>query len=167
AGRSPMMSTGPILILGAGAAGLAAARDLSRAGREVIVVEARDRVGGRVFTHRDQEAPVPIELGAEFVHGKPPELWQLARAANLDLYQVSERRGYFEAGKLSKSRDFWKKIEGLTDKMKSSAADQSLKQFLDLLPDDEDTRRAKAMVTRYVEGFHAANIDRIGIRGLV
>ena len=62
------------IIIGAGAAGLAAARDLSRAGHEVIVLEARDRMGGRVYTHRDPESPVPIELGAEFVHGKSPAL---------------------------------------------------------------------------------------------
>ena len=161
------MNSQTVLVIGAGAAGLAAARDLSKAGREVIVLEARGRIGGRVFTHRDPHQPVPIEYGAEFIHGKSPELWQLARAANLELYEVSKRHWYFEGGELSKSREFWKKIERLLDKMKSSPVDQSLKEFLDQLPDDEETRRAKAMVTRYVEGFHAASIERIGIRGLV
>jgi monoamine oxidase len=154
-------------VIGAGAAGLAAARDLCKAGREVIVIEARGRIGGRVFTHRDPHQPVPIEYGAEFIHGKSPELWQLAHAANLELYEVSERHWYFEDGELSKSREFWKNIESLIDKMKSSPVDQSLKKFLDELPEDEGTRRAKAMVTRYVEGFHAASIDQVGIRGLV
>src|ERR1041384_6304116 len=42
-----------VLVIGAGAAGLAAARDLSKAGREVIVLEARGRIGGRVFTHTE------------------------------------------------------------------------------------------------------------------
>jgi len=154
-------------VIGAGAAGLAAARDLGKAGREVIVLEARGRIGGRVFTHRDPHHPVPIEYGAEFIHGKSPELWQLARAANLELYEVRERHWYFEDGELSKSREFWKNIKRLLDKMKASHVDQSLKEFLDQLPDDEETRRAKAIVTRYVEGFHAASIERIGIRGLV
>ena len=161
------MSSQTIIVIGAGAAGLAAARDLSKAGRHVIVVEARDRIGGRVFTHKDPHQPVPIEYGAEFIHGKSPELWQLAHAVNLDLYEVSERHWYFEDGELSKSREFWKNIESLIDKMKSLPVDQSLKEFLDQLPDDEEMRRAKAMVTRYVEGFHAASIERIGIRGLV
>jgi monoamine oxidase len=156
-----------VLVIGAGAAGLAAARDLSKAGRDVIVVEARERIGGRVFTHRDPHQPVPIEYGAEFIHGKSPELWHLARAAHLELYEVSERHWYFEDGELSKSREFWKNIESLTDKMKSPHVDESLREFLDQLPNDEETRRAKAMVTRYVEGFHAASIERIGIRGLV
>lgn len=161
------VSSAAVLIIGAGAAGLAAARALSRAGRSVVIIEGRNRVGGRVFTQRDPESPVPIELGAEFVHGKSLELCQGARAANLQLYEVSERHWYFENGKLSRSRDYWKKIESVMDQMRSSPVDQSLKQFLDSLPNDEETQRAKTMLARYVEGFHAANIEHAGIQGLV
>jgi monoamine oxidase len=161
------MSSGSVLIIGAGAAGLAAARDLSRAGHEVIVIEARDRIGGRILTRTDPRFPVPIELGAEFIHGKSPELWQLARSANLQSYEVSERHWYFEGDKFSGSGDFWKSIEKLMDQMKAREADESLRQFLDRFADDEETRRAKAMLKRYVEGFHAASIDRIGIHGLI
>ena len=155
------------IVIGAGAAGLAAARELTRAGHDVVVLEARDRVGGRVLSHSDPRFPVPIELGAEFVHGKPPILCELARAANLETYEVSERHWYFEDDQVSRSGEFWKQVEGLMDKLKKTESDQSLKQFLESLPDDEDTRRAKSMVTRYVEGFHAASVERIGIRGLV
>jgi monoamine oxidase len=161
------VNSAPIIIVGAGAAGLAAARELARAGREVIVLEARDRIGGRVFTHKDAYIPVPVELGAEFVHGRSPELWQIATAANLKLYETSERHWYFQNDKVSKSGEFWRTIERLSSDMESSNHDRSLKEFLDTLPDDEDTRRAKSILVRYVEGFHAANIERIGIRGLV
>jgi monoamine oxidase len=109
---------------------------------------------------------VPIELGAEFVHGRSPELWKMATAANLQLYEVSERHWYFEKGKVSKSGEFWHTIESLMSDMKSPDHDQSLKDYLDVLPDDEKNQRAKSMLVRYVEGFHAANIERIGIRGL-
>ena len=156
-----------VLIIGAGAAGLAAARDLSGAGRKVTVLEARDRIGGRIFTYKDPSEPIHIELGAEFVHGKSPELWHIAQKAHLELYQVSERHWYLENGKLTKSDDLWTKIESLIDKMKSLDTDQSFKDFLSSLPDDEETRRAKAMAVRYVEGFHAANIERIGVKGLI
>ena len=69
----PMNAPFDIAIIGAGIAGLAAGRRLAGAGRRVAILEARDRVGGRIYTHR--AAPgIPIELGAEFVHGRPPAL---------------------------------------------------------------------------------------------
>lgn len=161
------MSRDSILIVGAGAAGLAAARDLSRAGREVIVVEARDRIGGRIFTLPKTNSPVPIELGAEFIHGRSPALWEIAKAAHLKILEVSEHHWYFDNGKLSKSRDFWRNVQGLMDQMKACDSDLSFRHFLDSLPATADMRRAKDMATRYVEGFHAAKIDRVGIHGLV
>ena len=64
-------------IIGAGAAGLTAARELLRAGMRVCCLEARDRVGGRICTVHDPQSPVPIELGTEFVHGRPAEILEL------------------------------------------------------------------------------------------
>lgn len=83
------MAHADVLIAGAGVAGLAAARDLCAAGREVIVVEARDRTGGRVYTRRDPAWPVPVELGAEFVHGRPREIWEVIEKAGLAACDVT------------------------------------------------------------------------------
>jgi monoamine oxidase len=63
-----------VLVIGAGAAGIAAARILHDAGVAVTVLEARPRIGGRVLTNRAL-APHPIELGAEFIHGKGALTW--------------------------------------------------------------------------------------------
>lgn len=71
-----------IIIIGAGAAGLAAARDLADAGQNVVVLEARDRIGGRV--HTDQQfAGFPVEFGAEFLHGDRIPTWEWVRALGL------------------------------------------------------------------------------------
>jgi monoamine oxidase len=66
-----------ILIIGAGAAGLIAARRLSAAGHAVTVLEASDRIGGRIHTIQPPGFVRPIEAGAEFMHGKLPVTMQL------------------------------------------------------------------------------------------
>src|ERR1700761_3325944 len=78
-----------ILILGAGMAGLTAARALAERGLHVTVLEARERVGGRVFTRQTDEG-VAVELGAEFIHGRAPELWALIDECEA---QTTERGG--------------------------------------------------------------------------
>jgi monoamine oxidase len=160
-------NTADVLIVGAGAAGLAAAQVLSEAGLRTIIVEARDRIGGRIFTHSEPATNVPIELGAEFIHGRPPELLELIASAKLPLEQTTRRHWFFEAGMLVKSGEFWAQVEQLMERMKGHHSDCSFKEYLDSLPDDETTRRAKAVAALYVEGFHAASLDRIGIKGLV
>ena len=67
-------------------AGLTAARTLAEAGRPIILLEASSRVGGRIHTIRDGDEI--IELGAEFIHGKPPELWDLIEEAGLETYEL-------------------------------------------------------------------------------
>ncbi len=72
--------TKSILVVGAGMAGLAAARSLAEAGWPVRLIEARDRIGGRVHTNRDWG--VPLEMGASWIHGsKDNPLNELAQRA--------------------------------------------------------------------------------------
>src|SRR5690348_2341533 len=90
------MSDSPdALVIGAGIAGLTAARELSKAGMKALVVEARDRVGGRIFT--DHSLGFPVELGAEFVHGRSPDLFEIVKTKRLDVVEV--------AGEMRRKRD--------------------------------------------------------------
>jgi len=152
--------------MGAGAAGLAAARDLSAARVAVNLIEARERVGGRVHTYHDSRI-VPTELGAEFVHGKHPQLLQIIEAAGAPFYDVTDRHWYFEDGVLSNSHDFWNKLTSLMNLMNPEEPDRSFQDFLDSLPNTEATASAKAVATRYVQGFHAGDVNRIGVHGLI
>ena len=87
-------------MVGAGAAGLAAARDLAEAGVAVVLLEARPRPGGRVDTRRDGRLGIPIEHGAEFVHGRPPVMTALARLAHARLREVDGRVLAWDRGRL-------------------------------------------------------------------
>src|ERR1041384_3351628 len=149
-----------VIIIGAGAAGLAAARELSAAQLKVIVLEARLRIGGRINTHFDQ---CPIELGAEFVHGKPPETFAIAERSGLKLQSVPNRHWHLHDGVLTKSGEFWSKVEDVTKDMSHyHGSDQDFDTFLDQY-NREDIR---SIATLYVEGFHAAPADRISVLGL-
>jgi monoamine oxidase len=69
-------------VIGAGMAGLAAAQTLQQTGHEVVILEAKARVGGR--TRTDYElSDVPVELGAEFIHGSKVLTWELVKQAGL------------------------------------------------------------------------------------
>ena len=89
-----------VLIIGAGAAGLAAARILSDAGRSAVILEARDRIGGRILTHRQPGSKIPVELGAEFVHGRPESTWNLIRRAGLLAVDLPFEHHRFRGGRL-------------------------------------------------------------------
>jgi len=155
-----------VLIIGAGAAGLFAARELCNAGVAVTILEARDRVGGRVRTERNPSCPLPIELGAEFVHGKSPELFRLIDAAGLTFCDVSGRHWFVENDRLNKFESLWDKINRIMDRLKRTPADITFQEFLSSLPNDNETCKLKARVSRYVQDFHAARLDRVGTKGL-
>ena len=78
-----------VIVIGAGAAGLTAAVRLGSAGLSTLVIEARDRIGGRMFTQRDSVSQAPVELGAEFIHGRPPEILEALKTNRVKITEVA------------------------------------------------------------------------------
>jgi monoamine oxidase len=151
-----------VVVVGAGMAGLTAARTLAEAGLKVLVVEAQDRIGGRIWTrHLGDEA---IELGAEFIHGRPPELWALIDEAGLETYERGGARVCFEDSSLNDCGDEMDDVFGPLEKLKDfSGPDMSFAEYLDREPTPMENR---SRIIGYVEGFNGADHREVSAASL-
>jgi monoamine oxidase len=155
---------GAVLVVGAGIAGLAAAERLAAAGRRVLVLEARDRLGGRIHTAHDPDLVVPVELGAEFVHGHPPELVALIHRLGLTVVKARERHQRGPGDAAPPLPDLQPTLATVLD-----GADQGPdRATADLLREHAAAARPGQLETaaRYLEGFHAADLSLLGTRSL-
>jgi monoamine oxidase len=146
------------IVVGGGAAGLAAAGELVGAGRSVLLLEGRSRLGGRIRTVRPPGWPLPVELGAEFVHWRSPEIFRIAREAGLLVVRLPSAHLYRQGGRLRHLPDIWKRFEALTRRMRASGPDRSVAEFLraqhSLSPLD------RKLFSSFVEGYDAAPVAR-------
>ncbi|MEO6933649.1 MAG: FAD-dependent oxidoreductase, partial [Chitinophagaceae bacterium] len=77
-----------IIIIGAGACGLMAARELGKAGKKVLILEARNRTGGRIHTLHNKKFSIPVDSGAEFIHGDLPLTKNLLTEAGINIREI-------------------------------------------------------------------------------
>lgn len=146
-----------VIVIGAGISGLAAARMLAAAGKSVLLLEARARVGGRILTEYPQRSKLPIELGAEFIHGRSPELRQLIKEAGLSTYELGGKLTCSENGSLSecsREEDF-----AILDELSENEPDTSFAQWI---AEKHLPAKTKQFAMDFVEGFNAADARRIG-----
>ena len=149
-----------VAVIGAGAAGLAAAAELSRRGRSVCVLEARDRIGGRILTRHEPDLPVPLELGAELVHGRPAATlqWLAERAA--PLIDVAQSHWLLRAGKLRQGDDLFTELRARLGKARPRR-DVPFAEFLEGPARRHLPPRIREFALMLVEGYDAADSTRV------
>jgi monoamine oxidase len=153
-----------VIILGAGMAGLVAARTLAERGLRVCVLEAKQRVGGRVMSQK-VDGGGTVELGAEFVHGRAPELWALigevgAKTVERDGSMLREQQGGGLVEDDPRDESMFEPLEQLED---FTGEDKTFADWLAASNVDENMRPA---LMAYVEGFNAADARRISVHSL-
>ncbi len=155
-----------IVVIGAGAAGLMAARELAAAGKQVTILEARDRCGGRIYPLPASEFGYPAEGGAEFIHGEAPVTHALLRDAGLALHTIEGQRWLVEGGVLSRrapedayNSELRAALLGLTE-------DMSVAEFLGRHFGGGKYDRLRQSIERMVEGYDAAEPERASVFAL-
>jgi monoamine oxidase len=148
-----------VAIVGAGAAGLSAARLLGRHGLTCVLLEGSGLIGGRLRTLRLPDWQMPIELGAEFVHGRPAPTLALGGGA-LELVHVPEQRVMVEQG-VRAMPDTWQRFADALEGARQAPDDESVEQYLQRARLSEELER---LVRLLVEGYHAAPLDDVSAR---
>jgi len=154
-----------VIVVGAGAAGLEAARQLRAHGRSVLVLEARDRIGGRVLTHHDPRIPLPLELGAEFIHGDAPITTALLNEAGLSSIDVSGAHGEAHRGTVRRVAEELS-VDRVLRRIDTHAQDETVAEFLAHRPGGRTLEKERGRTRRFIEGFHAADVTRISAQSI-
>ncbi|HEY4448733.1 MAG TPA: NAD(P)/FAD-dependent oxidoreductase [Steroidobacteraceae bacterium] len=161
------MPQSDVIVIGAGAAGLMAAAELIEAGRSVTVLEARDRIGGRIWTRREPGVAVPIELGAEFIHGHAPITQSLLERAGTAVIEAAGTHFGLAHGKLELRDAFFPPIrEAMQRSDALERRDMSFDEFLDRHLASVLTPAQRQYARMMAEGFDAADTSRASARAL-
>ncbi len=156
------MPASDTIVIGAGVAGLAAAGELARRGRRVLVLEARDRVGGRIHSLAPTGWPVPVELGAEFVHGDDRLLHESLRDLGLPPRPLDPNMWWHDRGLgLRRIVDFWERVADVAEHISPEAdKESSVARFL-RRPTAELPPFDRRLAARYLANFNAAPLTSL------
>lgn len=155
-----------VIVLGGGVSGLAAAGDLARAGLKVLLLEARERFGGRILTRRIRGWNRPVEVGAEFVHGGNEALWRLLSKARIPVRRLQERHWIRSEGAVERLAHADRMILQVTRLIRPAKAGRlSVEAYFRRYPAQVDAE-AWALTRGFVEGFEAAPLDAYSARSI-
>lgn len=149
---------GRVVVVGAGLAGLSAADELMRAGVEVVVLEARDRVGGRVWSQTMDNGAV-VEMGAEFILPGCTEVLAMVDRFRLGLWDKGMRYGQREPRGVEVSAEAMSAaVTAIDDALAAGRGDGTAAALLTGLDIDPEAREA---ILARIEVSAAASADRV------
>lgn len=152
-----LMMKDSILIIGAGAAGLVAARALAKNGKKVTVLEARNHTGGRIHTLYDESFFDRAELGAEFIHGDLPVTLGLLQEAGIIAQPSSAAMWQYQDGKFVKEQQQVEHWDLVMKKLAELKQDIPIALFLDTHFADDKYKAIRQSVNRFVAGYDTAD----------
>jgi len=155
-----------IIVIGAGAAGLMAARELGRAGKSVTILEARDRCGGRIDPLPVSEFGYRAEGGAEFVHGEAPVTRRLSAEAGLSMAPIDGARCNVRQGVFSRDETPAHHDDELYRVLSELTSDMTVTAFLDRYFAGPHFLPLRHSVIRMVMGYDAADPERASVLAL-
>ena len=159
------MNSKHILIAGAGASGLMAGCEFIAHGWQVTIVEARDRVGGRIHTMRSNFSKI-IDAGAEFIHGKQELTMRLVRASKSELLRMEGHMYSIRDGKETESSFFdddWGKVMKALHKLEE---DTDMASFMNAHFPKDQYPRLNESITGFVQGYDAADLSKVSALAL-
>ena len=155
-----------VAVIGAGAAGLSVAWHLAQAGRRVVILDARDRPGGRIRTQRQDESGA-VELGAEFVHGEPAATLDLMRAGGIELLPLDSEHWLLDHDRFVPMDDEMGDLHELMAMARKEKADRSVAAFLADVEHDPKFTESAHWMRNLLQGFDAADPERASLQSIV
>ncbi|HET9888033.1 MAG TPA: FAD-dependent oxidoreductase, partial [bacterium] len=150
------------IVIGAGLAGLSAAKCLVGHGYSVVLIEARDRAGGRVWTQRPGTMEIPIDLGAEWIGAG--QLREILERAGAKIQKARGTRWQCREGECRKLPDFSRLMEEFLKKARSvTATDLSVCEAFERCFLRQEREEDQRVLLGYIEGFHAADPAKAGL----
>ena len=152
------MKTTNVIIIGAGAAGLMAAYTLVKAGKTVRVLEARNRLGGRIHKITNNDFSFPVELGAEFIHGDLPITLSLLKEAGIGTTDVDFEMWQYHDGTFKQSDEFVEGWDRFLEKVNELQNDLPILDFLKQNFAGEEYAKMRMQIENYVAGYDTADV---------
>lgn len=155
-----------VIVVGAGVAGLVAAKDISAKGYRVIILEAGERVGGRIHTLTNDTFLYPVEAGAEFIHGNLPLTLSMMKEAGIAYHAIEGEMVRVSKGNWQPQHEMAVGWDRVIECMESLHEDMTIAQFLEQYFSGDQNAGIRQSIQGFAQGFDLADIHKASVFAL-